>query len=222
MCGRYNIVTDAQALYDGFEVIASLDLAPRYNVAPSQDVLAIRQSEQGNEAVMLRWGLIPFWAKDTKIGYKTINARAETVATKPAFRAAYKNRRCLIPASGFYEWQREKDGSKQPYNICMTDKRLFAFAGLWEHWQGPEGKVIESCTIIVTEANELIAPVHNRMPVILDKSDYDAWLDPSNKAVAPLLKSYPSDEMMTYPVSTMVNSPRNDSAELLERVGRGA
>jgi len=171
-------------------------------------VPAIRQAEAGREAVLLRWGLIPYWAKDEKFGYHTINARAETVDRKPAFRSAFKRRRCLIPATGFYEWKK-LNRHKQPYHIRVKDRELFAFAGLWEHWRSPEGKAIESCTIIVTDANEVLKSIHDRMPVILDPGDYDTWLDPDNRDVdrlRSLLRPYPPNRMEFWPVSWKAGS----------------
>jgi putative SOS response-associated peptidase YedK len=218
MCGRYNLITDAQALIDAFQVINRLDWQPRYNIAPSQNVPAIRQEEGGREAVLLRWGLIPHWAKDEKFGYRTINARSETVAEKPAFRDAFRKRRCLIPATGFYEW-RQMQGYKQPYNIRLKNRGLFAFAGLWAHWQSPEGKAIESFTIIVTDANAAVKPIHDRMPVILDLDDYGTWLDPDQQDASrlkTLLKPYPAEKMEYWPVSRRVGNPANDDPALIE------
>jgi putative SOS response-associated peptidase YedK len=190
------------------------NLRPRYNIAPSQNILAIRLNEDGKqEAVELRWGLLPFWAKEEKISYSTINARAETVAQKPAFRDAFKKRRCLIPADGYYEWKKQKDGSKQPYRITLKPEQPFSFAGLWEHWE-KDDKVVESCTIIVTDANELTKDIHGRMPVILDPADYDAWLDGSDGEG--LLRPYPSEEMNRYPVSRAVGNVNNSGAELIK------
>jgi putative SOS response-associated peptidase YedK len=166
---------------------------------------------------MFRWGLIPFWAKDEKIGYRTINARAETVDSKPAFRAAFRRRRCLIPASGFYEWQAGPQG-KQPYCIHPKYRPLFALAGLYEHWRDGTGQEIDSCTILVTQANPLIQPVHDRMPVILRPENYAAWLDPHTQDPAilkPLLRPTPSDEIDLYPVSKRVNSPKNDDPQCI-------
>jgi putative SOS response-associated peptidase YedK len=191
------------------------NLRPRYNIAPTQDVLAVRLNPAGErEAVDLRWGLLPFWAKDEKVSYSTINARAETVASKPAFRDAFKKRRCLIAADGYYEWKAE-DGGKQPYRITLAPEQPFSFAGLWEHWEKGE-KVVESCTIIVTSANELTRDIHDRMPVILDPADYDAWLDSS--AGQELLRPYPSERMRRYPVSRTAGNVKNTGPELIEPV----
>jgi putative SOS response-associated peptidase YedK len=217
MCGRFYLDVRADELASYFDLPSAPSLTPRYNIAPSQNVTAIRIGEQGREWVRLHWGLIPFWAKDKKIGYRTINARAETVESKPAFRAAFKYRRCLIPASGFFEWQASKDG-KQPYCIHPKEATLFAFAGLYEHWQGSTGESIDSCTILVTEANAVVAPVHDRMPVILKPEYFTTWLDPevqSPSMVKPLLTTYPADETTLFPVSRKVNSPRYDDPECI-------
>lgn len=167
---------------------------------------------------MLRWGLIPSWAKDPRIGNQCINAKAETVAEKPSFRSAFKKRRCLVIATGFYEWQVQAH-AKQPMWIGLKSRRPFAFAGLWEQWQPPDGAVIESCTIITTTPNDLMAPIHNRMPVILAPPSYDQWLDPAFQHIEPLnalLRPYPSEELTVCPVSTLVNNPRQDTPECLE------
>lgn len=218
MCGRYNLIADAQAFIDAFEVINRLDWRPRYNIAPSGEIPTIRQVPQGRKAVLLRWGLIPYWARDEKFGYRTINVRAETVDQKPVFRSAFRRRRCLIPATSFYEWQKLNQ-HKQPWNIRVKDRELFAFAGLWEHWRSPEGKAIDSCTIIVTEANEALKPIHDRMPVILDPGDYDTWLGPGMQdttRLKALLKPWPAEEMECWPVSRRVGNPANDDPSLLE------
>jgi len=210
MCGRFNLIADADALVDFFELGQAMGLQPRYNIAPSQDVAVVRETGGGRALSMLRWGLIPSWAKDPKIGYRMINARAETVAEKPSFRVALLRRRCLLPATGFYEWK-VVPGGKQPYNIQVGDGGLFAFAGLWERWQG-----VESCTIIVTEANKAISAIHDRMPVILDPSDYKAWLDPQLQDTAllqPLLQPCPPGWINSYPVSPLVGNPKNDGPE---------
>ena len=220
MCGRYNLVSDARALVDFFSLDNSLEVRSRYNIAPSQDIPAIRQGPSGRTVALLRWGLIPHWAKEAKIGYRMINARAETVAEKPSFRTAFRRRRCLVPATGFYEW-RSVAGGKQPYNICMKDGGLFAFAGLWEQWRGGEEGVVESCTIIVTDANDLIRPVHDRMPVILDPGDYATWLDPGMQdadRLLSLLEPYPAAELQLFPVSKRVGSPANDDPELVSPI----
>ena len=212
MCGRFYLDVQPDELLDHFGLEVMPALKPRYNIAPSQAVAAILEGAGGRELRMLRWGLIPFWAKDEKIGYRTINARAETVDSKPAYRAAFRNRRCLIPATGFYEWQTGPNG-KQPYCIHPRQRDLFAFAGLYEHWQDGSGKTVDSCTILVTQANPAIAAVHDRMPVILAPENYSVWLDPQTKDPAilkPLLIPAPAEAIDLYPVSKRVNSPKND------------
>lgn len=219
MCGRFTLIAPGEAIAEQFGLPEPLALAPRYNIAPTQPVAAVRRLRDSGrrELALFTWGLIPSWAKDISTGVGMINARAETVAEKPAFRAAYKYRRCLIPTSGFYEWQ--KTGrQKQPYFIHLLNEDPFAFAGLWEHWQGPDGSEIESCTILTTEANEMMRPLHDRMPVILDLQDYELWLDPSvqnGERLQPLLRPYPAELMAAYPVSTLVNSPHNDDPRCL-------
>ena len=193
---------------------------PRYNIAPTQPVAAVRASMASGrrELTYFHWGLIPSWAKDLKMGARLINARAETAAEKPSFRAALKYRRCLVPADGFYEWQKT-NGKKQPVYIKMADGRPFAFAGLWEHWQGADGSEIESCTLLTTSPNELLRSVHDRMPVILHPDDYDLWLDTKMQTadrLQPLLQPYPAEEMTFYPVSTLVNTPQIDDPRLVE------
>jgi putative SOS response-associated peptidase YedK len=220
MCGRFTLGATAATLAAQFDLANVPTWTPRYNIAPTQEVLVVLQpSPQANrEARLHRWGLIPPWAKDPSIGNRMINARAETVATKPAFRRAFKERRCLLLADGLYEWQRQ-ERRKQPFYIRLRDGRPFAFAGLWEHWEGSEGMAIQSCTILTTTSNEVVGRIHDRMPVILSPTDYDRWLDPSIQEPAvlqTLLRPYPADEMMAYPVSTRVNNPANDSPECVE------
>jgi putative SOS response-associated peptidase YedK len=215
MCGRFTLGATAATLAAQFDLANVPTWTPRYNIAPTQEVLVVLQpSPQANrEARLHRWGLIPPWAKDPSIGNRMINARAETVATKPAFRRAFKERRCLLLADGLYEWQRQ-ERRKQPFYIRLRDGRPFAFAGLWEHWEGCEGMAIQSCTILTTTSNEVVGRIHDRMPVILSPTDYDRWLDPSIQEPAvlqPLLRPYSADEMTAYPVSTLVNSPANDT-----------
>jgi putative SOS response-associated peptidase YedK len=213
MCGRYTLQASPEEIAAQFAIEVPPLFKARYNIAPSQNVAAVclKPDTSRRELVQLRWGLIPSWAKDPKIAYSTINAKAETVAEKPAFRSAFRKRRCLIPASGFYEWQ-QQGKQKQPMYIRLKDNRPFAFAGLWEHWEPKEGEPIESCTIITTEANEFMLPIHKRMPVILASRDYDQWIDPTiqTDSLQSLLKPYPSEEMEAYAVSKMVNNPRND------------
>jgi len=220
MCGRFTVRTPAREIAQRFDVTVS-ELSPRYNIAPTQSVAAVRLKPEGDnrELAMFRWGLVPFWADEPDSGYSMINARAESVAKKPAFRAAFKKRRCLIVADGFYEWQKT-EGRKQPYLIHMEDDRPFALAGLWERWEGDEDE-IESCTIIVTEANELLQPIHDRMPVILSPDKYDLWLDPEfsdRERLQELLRPYTDDDLEAYPVSTVVNNPKNDVEECVQPV----
>jgi putative SOS response-associated peptidase YedK len=220
MCGRFTLTDPDADIAVQFNLPAIPDLQPRYNIAPTQPVAAVRQvrEDAAREMVLFYWGLIPFWSKDTSIGSRLINARAETAAEKPAFRAAFRRRRCLVVADGFYEWQKQ-DGGKQPFFIALRDRRPFAFAGLWEHWQGGDGSEIESCTLLTTEPNELMRPLHNRMPVILQPQDYDLWLDPAVddvRRLQPLLRPYPAGDMASYPVSRRVNSPQNDDPACIE------
>ncbi len=217
MCGRYAFYSPAEAVRQYFAVDCELDLQPRYNIAPTQDVPVIRRRDGGKELVLLHWGLVPFWAKEKSIGNRMINARAETVAEKPSFRNALKSRRCLVLANGFYEWQ--KTGTaKQPHYICMQDQRPMAFAGLWESWD-KGGELLESCAIITTTANELIAPIHHRMPVILSKDRQTDWLSgvPLDAGqLGSMLLPSPAGEMVAWPVDRKVNSPANQGSELIE------
>jgi putative SOS response-associated peptidase YedK len=191
-------------------------LAPRYNIAPSQLVACVRTNPETTERewVELQWGLVPSWAKEASIGHKLINARGETVAEKPSFRKAFTHRRCLVLADGFYEWKREGT-TKQPYYIRMKDHRPFAFAGLWERWE-KEDPAIESCSLITIGPNAVMEPIHHRMPVILATTQYAEWLDVSlheTERLNRLLRPFPPEEMEAYPVSLMVNNPRNDHPE---------
>lgn len=223
MCGRYTRKEQLESLLELLKAVIRCDLPPRYNIAPSQMVPCVRHApENGHrECVLLKWGLIPSWAKDPSIGNRMINARADTVAQKPSFRKAFKHRRCLVIADGFYEWKREGK-AKQPYYIRFKDSRPFGFAGLWESWSDKtqeEGSTIDSCTIITTDADELMESIHPRMPVILDTKSFDVWLDPAVTDAAlltPLLASYPSDELEAFPISTRVNNPRVEGPECLE------
>ena len=220
MCGRYTLHTPIEQLAELFELPEAPSLEPRFNVAPTQQVPAVvAEGDPPRRAVrMMRWGLVPHWAKDPAVGSRMINARSETVAEKPAFRTAFRRRRCLIPADGFYEWQAQADG-KQPYYIRVRDGRPFAFAGLWEHWEGPDAVGLESCTILTTRPNDMLAQVHDRMPVILPPEAYQDWLWPVERQAAELLgllNPYPSEEVTFHPVSRIVNSPRNESAKCIE------
>ena len=217
MCGRYTLKTPIKDLAEGFEIEEyPSSITPSYNIAPTQEVAAVIEEDENRKLEMLRWGLIPSWAKDPAIGNKMINARAETVSEKPSFRKAFKVRRCLILADGFYEWQKIDNG-KQPYHIKMKDDSPFAFAGLWEIWKN--GEEIRSCTIVTTEANDLMHEIHHRMPVILHPEDYELWLDPDfdeKEPLTSLLKPYPADAMEAYPVSRRVNTPSNNEPSVLK------
>jgi len=221
MCGRYTLRTSPHELREIFATLNSIEWSPRFNIAPTQTVVAVREQEEGKgrELVRMKWGLIPSWAKDAKIGNSLINARADTVATKPSFRSAFKRKRCLIAVDGFYEWQAVPGQKvKQPYHITVKGEKAFAFAGLWEFWKDPEGNPVESCAIITTDANEAMARVHNRMPVILNEADYDLWLDRKQQDPAeltPLLVPFSAKKMQLTPVSTLVNSPRNEKPECI-------
>ena len=224
MCGQYSLVMDLSVLAQRFEFDdAGLSAEPAYNIAPTQQALTVREGGNGREAAFMRWGLIPSWAKDASIGARMINARAETVAEKPAFRTALRRRRCLVLADGFYEWQRvEGSKAKRPMRIVLKTGEPFAFAGLWEEWRNPEGIPIQSCTIITTAPNELLAPIHDRMPVILSRDAEPLWLDVSigdPGLLANVLRPYPCDAMDAYEVSPLVNSATNDTPEVLARVG---
>jgi len=223
MCGRFHL-TRASKLAERFGIEPEDDWVPRYNIAPTQNIEVIRQhaEEPKRFGSQMRWGLIPFWAKDASIGYKMINARAETLATKPAFRDALRQRRCLIPADGFYEWK--KVGKvKTPLCFTMADDSIFAFAGLWETWKNPAGQLVETCSIITTTPNSLLQDVHDRMPVILPDDAYDLWLDPGfqkTNAVCDLLKPFDAKLMRRYEVSSRVNLVKNNDAACVEPVVR--
>ena len=217
MCGRYRLSRRKQLIAEYFETDNEVDWEPRYNIAPSQPVGIIRQDPSTPERhfSLARWGLIPSWATDASIGFKTINARAETVASKPAFRDAFVSRRCLLPADGFFEWRRSGK-EKQPFHFGMQDDSLFAFAGLWDRWRDPTGTVIESCSILTTTPNSLLADVHDRMPVILRQENYDLWLDPGFKdvkALAEVLAPFDAAQMRSFPVSTRINAVANDDPD---------
>lgn len=214
MCGRFSLSTPAQTLAEIFEVANVPELQPRFNIAPSEAIAAIRvpRDEQARELARLRWGLVPSWAKEPSVGNRMINARAETVGANPAFRSPFRRRRCLIPADGFFEWQRLERG-KQPFHFRMRDGLPFAFAGLWDLWEGKHGSVIESCTLITTQPNDLVRPVHDRMPVIVEPKHYELWLDPRvdrPERLMEVLQPFAAGKMVTYPVSNLVNNPAND------------
>ncbi|MBI4380286.1 MAG: SOS response-associated peptidase [candidate division NC10 bacterium] len=218
MCGRFTLTTNLGAIAKRFGVARFLEeVSPRYNIAPTHTVIVVND-DGSRHLTPMQWGLIPSWAKDPAIGNRMINARGETVATKPAFRVALRKRRCLIPADGFYEWQ-PVGRRKQPVYITLKTREPFSFAGLWETWTSPEGEEVKTCTIITTEANELLKPIHDRMPVILTREAEAVWLDPTSQDPAwllPLLKPYPSEEMEIYQVSTRVNNPDRDGPECIK------
>ena len=217
MCGRYTLKTPASVLTELFDIEeAPSSVTPSYNIAPTQRVATVLSENGKRKLEMLRWGLVPSWADDPEIGNRMINARAETVAEKPSYRKAFRKSRCLVLADGFYEWQKT-ESSKQPFHIRMKDESPFAFAGLWESWDN--GEEIRSCTIITTDANDLVGEVHNRMPVILQPEDYEMWLDPEldeREPLTSLLKPFPADAMQAYPVSRRVNKPSNNEPGCIE------
>lgn len=219
MCGRFTLTVDPKTLAEAFAgVEPPAGLGPRYNIAPSQAVAVIANNNP-HQIEFFQWGLIPAWAKDPGIGNRMINARAETLAEKPSFKTAYQRRRCLVLADGFYEWRKESDKSKTPLYIRLKSGQPFAFAGLWETWQPAGDPPILSCTIITTTPNELMAEIHNRMPVILSPEVYEAWLDPAEQSpnqLNGLLRPYPAELMTAYPVSKLVNNPKNDAPACIE------
>ena len=234
MCGRFTLIAwdeiEGRFLPAGSRVNmirerfagSGMDPAPRYNIAPTQDVLTITNDGEENAARFMRWGLVPSWAKDISIGSRMINARAETLAERPSFRVAFRRRRCLVVADSFYEWKREGRRGV-PMRISLESGEVFGFAGLWESWSSPEGRRILSCTIVTTAANEFLAPIHDRMPVILSRDAEPMWLDPDVRdtdALSELLTPYPSELMSAYEVSSVVNSAANDAPECIAPVQR--
>lgn len=214
-----SIFTDAVAKVFGLAKPPHLE--PHFNIAPSQSVAVVREQPETHqrELALLRWGLIPFWADDPSIGNRMANARSETAATKPSFRRAFRSKRCLVVADGFYEWQK-KDGKKQPYYIRLKNGQPFGIAGLWERWD-KEGTSIETCTILTTDANDLMMPIHDRMPVIIPPDQFDIWLDPAvhdEKVLSKMLRPFASENLTAYPISTLVNNARNDVAACIEPV----
>ena len=216
MCGRFAVTVSPSMIADHFNLAESVEFSPNYNITPSQQIPAVWLREGERVVSLMRWGLIPHWAKDEKIGYKMINARAETLFEKPAFRAASKMRRCLIPANGFFEWQRAGK-QKQPFYVTVRDQELFSFAGLWEIWQKSRDEQVISCSIITTEANTLMAPIHNRMPAIISPDKYGKWmsLDAATEDLKNLLLPFAAKKMKAYPVSQAVNNPRNNSPDII-------
>ncbi|MBY0096669.1 SOS response-associated peptidase [Mesobacillus maritimus] len=223
MCGRFTLTATFEQLIDRFDIASFVldeDYSPNYNVAPSQSVIAVLNNGSINKMGYLKWGLIPPWAKDPKIGYKMINARAETLAEKPSYRNAYRNKRCLIVADSFYEWKRDEQKQKTPMRIKLKSNDLFAMAGLWEKWTSADGQSIFSCTVVTTKANELVHEIHDRMPVILKPEDEKVWLNPKSTLndLNHLLHPLDRELMDAYEVSSLVNSPKNNSVELIQKV----
>jgi putative SOS response-associated peptidase YedK len=217
VCGRFAFFSPAEALQAAFGVTAIANLQPRYNIAPTQDVIVVRSAADGLQVDRLRWGLVPFWAKDPAIGNRMINARAETVAEKPSFRQALRRRRCVVPADGFFEWQKTADG-KQPWYISAADSGLLAFAGLWEEWRGGDEGPLQTFTIITTVADAFMQTLHHRMPVMFDRAGVDQWLEPQAAPadIDHLLQAAAAPELRAWPVSRAVNTPMNDRPELIE------
>jgi putative SOS response-associated peptidase YedK len=224
MCGRFTLTATFEQLIERFDIESfriEEDYVPNYNVAPSQSVLAVINNGKINKMGYLRWGLIPPWSKEPKMGNKMINARAETLSEKASYRNAYQKKRCLILADSFYEWKRHKDKTKTPMRIKLKTDDLFAMAGLWEQWKSPEGQLLYTCTVITTTANDLVKDIHDRMPVILKAEDEKIWLNPSitdTNLLQPLLKSFCEEQMEAYEVSSLVNSPKNNSIELAQKI----
>lgn len=218
MCGRFALSAEAEAIALAFEVALAGPYAPRYNIAPSQPLLIIRREEAARRAAFVTWGLLPAWSRDPVKGARPINARAETVASKPSFRAAFRHRRCLVPASGYFEWQATASG-KQPWYMSPADGSVFALAGIWEHWEH-DGSVIETCALLTCAANSTLAAVHDRMPVVIERADYARWLDPQVQpaAVETLLAPAAEDRFVLRTVSRRVNSPLHDDAECVAAV----
>lgn len=223
MCGRFTLHVSPNKLAELFQLATSPTLAPRYNIAPTQPIGIVRidPERSAREWTLVVWGLVPSWSKDPSIGSRMINARSETAHEKPSFRAAFRRRRCLIPADGFYEWKRSGN-KKQPYFIQLADGAPFAFAGLWEQWMAPDGSELQTSTILTCDANERVAPIHPRMPVILQEEDYGEWLGEETLGDAVdltplrhLLRPYASEKMSAFPVSTYVNRPQNEGADCI-------
>jgi putative SOS response-associated peptidase YedK len=220
MCGRFTLHAPEASVLDAFDIDSlpvGVSLLPRYNIAPSQDIAIVRMDKDRRHLGLARWGLVPGWSREAKPRYSTINARAESVADKPAYRASFRRRRCLVPADGFYEWQQTADG-KLPHYICRQDRSVFAFAGLWDHWSG-EAESFDSCVIITAPASGLMADLHSRMPVILAPAMYDTWLDPALMEpgeIGGCLAASPAAQLSAWPVSTFVNSPQHDAPHCLD------
>ena len=226
MCGRFTLTATPDAVARAFELDEAPRLEPRFNIAPGQGIATIHASEADERAVVLRrWGLIPRWARDPRIGSRLINARSETVAEKPSFRDAFRRRRCLVPADGFFEWAAASSGPRQPWYIGITGHACFAIAGLYESWEDPQGERIDTCVLLTTDANERLRPIHARMPVILAPEDYALWLDPGvtePAQLAPLLTSHPDEGIELRPVSQRVNRPEHDDPACIELLAASA
>lgn len=226
MCGRYQLSVKAKTLIQAFGLTAveGADLlVPRYNIAPGTPVLVVRETPGGRRAEHVRWGLVPGWAEDMKIGYKLINARSETAAEKPGFRGAMKYRRCIVPVSGFYEWKRLSSKTKQPHHIAVEGADVFGLAGLWELWQDPDGNELETMAVLTCVPNEMMSDLHDRMPVILSPEVFDSWLDTDQQdaaRAAVLLKPFPAERMVAWPVSTYVNKAGNEGQRCIEPAGQ--
>lgn len=215
MCGRFALKTPTSELASHFKLDEAVVVAPRYNIAPGTDIPTIRHSPEGKRVMhLLRWGLVPHWAKDPSIGNKLSNARGETVAEKPSFRDAFKRRRCLVPADGFYEWKAEGK-LKQPYYFSMKDSAPFALGGVWESWRAPNGDILRTCCLITTGPNEIMLPVHDRMPVIVSPDDFEQWLTGEQDEAKALVKPYPIEDMQTWAVSKRVSKSGEDGADLI-------
>jgi putative SOS response-associated peptidase YedK len=216
VCGRFALFASPELVAEYFALAEPPALAPHYNLTPGQDIAAVRVDRDGERRLhALRWGLVPFWAKDAAIGRRLINARLDSLADKPAFREALTRRRCLIPASGFYEWGVDAAGKKQPFFIRPRGEPLLAIAGLWERWRAPSGEPLETCVIVTTEANALLAPIHDRMPVLLARAAQDVWLDARSDVAAITDLAARGPELETWPVGTAVNDPRNDDERVI-------
>lgn len=219
MCGRFTLHLPAEVIAEIFRAALLTEIAPRYNISPSQICPIVRQTSEGRQIVPMKWGLIPNWAQDSRLGFSMINARAETVDAKPAFKEPFRSRRCLVVADGFYEWRHEGK-AKEPFHITLKSGGVMPFAGLWDKWQNPEGETVESFTIITCAANELISQLHERMPVIIGQKDFDTWLNPRSHIdeIRKLLRPYPEERMKFWRVGTFVNTPQNDTEECIRMV----
>lgn len=222
MCGRYSFAPELKIVNEHYDItVNDNEIKPNYNCAPTQ-LLPVVSNDAPEKLSLYRWGLIPFWAKDKSIGNKLINSRAETITEKASFKTSFKRRRCLIPADAFYEWRKKTSVKKKiPYRIFIKDQLLFSMAGIWDQWKGPEGEIIRSFSIITTSPNELMAEIHNRMPVILSKQSENTWMKSSNQQeLLDLLQPFPAKLMDAYRISELVNSPRNNTQEIIKKVGR--